>query len=210
MEAILKLNDWGTRAVLSRYGLTASRRLGKGTFCAVYEDGPDQVFKLTADSIQLESVRDYLVGVHFPKLLANEGCVGEQFKGDRSLFLFKSERLKRTREADAATRKLTRQVLKAVDECWSSKEATNKSHLLRGTFAAKQSMRSSVALEQLIEKKDLPESVREAFEDIQRMVMNYNDLALDFHGANLMVRGTDELVFNDIIVDGALLYGDLL
>ena len=153
-------------------------------------------------------MRDYLVGVHFPKLLANEGCVGDQFQGDCSLFLFKSERLKRTREADVATRKLARQVLKAVDECWSSEEAMNKSHLLRGTDAAKQSMRTSVALEQLVEMKSLPESVREAFEDIQRMVWDYNDLAIDFHGANLMVRGTDELVFNDIIVDGSLLYGN--
>jgi hypothetical protein len=37
-------------------------------------------------------------------------------------------------------------------------------------------------------------------------VLDYQNLVIDFHGANLMVRGTDELVFNDVIVDGDLLY----
>ncbi|KVP17392.1 hypothetical protein [Burkholderia ubonensis] len=205
--AFLKLNDYGTRAVLSRFDLSASRRLGKGQFCAVYEDGPDAVLKLTTDPIQLESVRDYLGGIHFPKMLDNEGHVGVQHHGDLDLYMFKSERLKPTREADAATRKLARQVLKSVDCSLSSRDAQHRGNV-RGSFAAKQSLRSQAALEQLKENKDLPESVREAFEDILRMVWNYNDLVIDFHGANLMVRGKDELVFNDVLVDGAMLYGN--
>jgi hypothetical protein len=205
--ALIKLNDWGTRAVLNRFNLTASRRIGKGQFCAVYEDGPDAVIKLTTDPIQLESVRDYFGGVHFPKLLANEGHVGVQYKGDVDLYMFKTERLRSLREADAATRKLARTVLAAVEQCFNSREVISKA-TVRGSRAHRTSLRSAAALEQLKDRTDLPESLREAFEDILRMVWNYNDLCLDFHRANLMVRGTDELIFNDVILDGTLAFND--
>jgi hypothetical protein len=203
--ALIKLNDWGTRAVLNRFNLTASRRIGKGQFCAVYEDGPDAVIKLTTDSIQVESVRDYLGGVHFPKMLGNEGHVGVQYKGDVDLYLFKAERLRPLREADAATRKLACTVLDAVEQCWNSRDVISKA-TVRGTRARRVSLRSQAVLEQLKDNKDLPESLREAFEDILRMVWNYDDLCLDFHRANLMVRGTDELIFNDVILDGNLAF----
>ncbi|MBU9200455.1 hypothetical protein KTD31_03680 [Burkholderia multivorans] len=203
--AFLKLNDFGTRKVLSQFDLTAARRIGKGQFCAVYEDGPDAVFKLTTDAIQLESVRDYLGGVHFPKMLDNIGYVGEQHMNELSLFLFKSERLKPLREGDAATRKLGRQVIRIVGQCLSNRVTQSKVPV-RGSFKAKQAHRTLAALEQLTDNKALPETMREAFEDIQRMVRDYDGLVIDFHGANLMVRGTDEIVFNDIIVDGSLLY----
>lgn len=203
--ALIKLSDHGTRSVLSRFNLTPKRRLGMGLFCAVYEDGPESVLKLTTDSVQLESVRDYFDGVHFPVLKDTIGYVGEQYSGDRSLFLFKAERLRPTREADVATRKLARQVLRAVDECWRSDDAASKLHG-RGTNAQRRSQGSAVVLDQLMELKTLPETIRDAFLDIRRMVSDYSNLAIDFHGANLMVRGTDELVLNDIILDGDLLY----
>lgn len=205
--AILNLTDFGTRKVLRKYGLTAARKIGRGEFCAVYEDSPTTVLKLTADAIQLESVRDYLVGVHFPKLIENEGYVGEQSKGERSLFLFKAERLKPVREADPSTRKLARQVLKAVEKANSSDEAINRSNVQHTRFAYTQSLRAQATLELLMEDETLPASIREAFEDIHRMTLNYNDLVIDFHGPNLMVRGNDELVFNDVILDGELWYG---
>jgi len=206
--AFIKLSDGGTRRVLSQFDLTTSRRIGKGQFCVVYEDGPDAVLKLTTDPIQLESVRDYLGGVHFPKLLDNFGYVGEQHINECSLFLFKSERLKPMRHADAATRKLARKVLSLVDSSLSNRD-TQRRVPRRGTFASKQSERCVAALENLMECKDVPETMRVAFEDIHRMVRNYNDLVIDFHGCNLMVRGTDEIVFNDIIVDGAMLYRNI-
>ncbi|HDR9103546.1 hypothetical protein [Paraburkholderia sp. A3RO-2L] len=206
--AFLKLNDFGTRRVLSQFHLTAGRRIGKGQFCAVYEDGPDAVFKLTTDAIQLESVRDYLGGVHFPKMLDNIGYVGEQHVNELSLFLFKSERLKPLREADVATRKLGRKVIRVVHECLSNRLTKSKVPAL-GPFKAKQAQRTLAALEQLAENADLPETMREAFEDIHRMVRDYDGLVIDFHGANLMVRGADEIVFNDIIVDGSLLYRNI-
>ena len=202
--AVIRLDDWGTKSVLSQYGLTPMRRIGKGLFCAVYEDGPDSVVKLTTDAIQLHSVRDYLGGVHFPELVDNIGWVGEQHIGDHDLYMFKAERLRPTREADAATRKLARDVMRAVDDFW----APHASRMMygRGSQAQKRSECSGVVLDQLMEFTSLPESIREAFADLRRMVNDYTNLVIDFHGANLMVRGSDELVFNDVIVDGDLLY----
>jgi hypothetical protein len=203
--AVIRLDDWGTKSVLSQYGLTPKRRIGKGLFCAVYEDGPESVVKLTTDSIQRESVRDYLEGVHFPAMVADIGFVGTQYKGDMDLFMFKSERLRPTREADAATRKLARQVIRAVDDCWAT-PAAERARRGRGTQAQLRSAGSRVVLDQLAEFKGLPETIREAFEDVHRLVRDYTNLVIDFHGANLMVRGMDELVFNDVVVDGDLLY----
>lgn len=201
--AVIRLDDWGTKSVLSQFGLKSKQRIGKGLFCAVYDAGPESVYKLTTDAVQLHSVRDYLEGVHFPELVENIGWVGEQRIGDHDLYMFKAERLKPTKEADAATRKLARDVIRAVDEFW----APHASRLVygRGSRAQKRSECSGLVLDQLMEFKSLPETIREAFGDLRRMVLDYQNLVIDFHGANLMVRGTDELVFNDVIVDGDLL-----
>lgn len=202
--ASLKLNDTGTRCVLAKHQLTPARRIGRGQFCAVYEDGPNAVIKLTTDSLQLESVRDYLVGPHFPKMLDNYGYVGEQFSGDLSLLMFKSERLNPTRMADLATKRLVRKVRSSVDRFWFSPEVINR-YNKRGRTADKLASRSEATLEQLAEYTDLPLSVREAFQALLNMALNYQNIVLDMHGANLMVRGTDELIFNDVVVSGELL-----
>lgn len=204
--ALLKLNDWGTRQVLSQFELTPERRIGRGYFCAVYEAGPASVLKLTVDGVQLESVRDHLVGPHFPRLTDNLGCVGTQAKGDFDLFLFKSERLRPIQAADAATRRLAREVIRTVDGCLRSPQATAQYNKAYGSVALRKTLQSQAALEQLVTCPTLPGSVRTAFEDLYRMVGNYVHLVLDFHSANLMVRGTDELVFNDVIADGDKLY----
>lgn len=202
--ASLKLNDTGTCCVLAQHQLTPARRIGRGQFCAVYEDGPDAVIKLTTDSLQLESVRDYLIGPHFPKMLDNYGYVGEQFSGDLSLLMFKSERLNPTRMADLTTKRLVRKVMSSVDRFWSSQEAINR-YNKRGRTADKLASRSEATLEQLAEDTDLPLSVREAFQALLNMALNYQNIVLDMHGANLMVRGRDELIFNDVVVSGELL-----
>lgn len=206
--AVLNLKDGGTRAVLSQFGLKPAQRLGRGQFCAVYaaDDDDDAVVKLTADPIQLESVRDYLIGGHYPALLHAEGWVGTQHRDERNLYLFQAERLQPIRFADAATKKLARQLLQLENSFWFGDEAKRRWNA-RGSLAAKQSRRSQAVVEQLLECKELPASMREAFEHLQTLLWDYKDLVLDFHRANLMVRGTDELVFNDVIVDGALWYG---
>jgi hypothetical protein len=203
--ALINLNDYSTKAVLRQFNLTPQRRIGRGATCVVYDDGPGEVFKLTVDAVQRESVRDYLGGVHFPKMVKDIGHVGTQGRGKRELYLFKAERLRPTRDADAATRKLARQVLATVDEFWADPDATRALHA-RGSLAQTRSACASVVLDRLVDCKRLPESIRDAFQDIQRMVWDYHDLVIDFRGANLMVRGTDELVLNDVIANGELLF----
>lgn len=203
--ALLHLNDYGTSAVLRRFELTPKRRIGRGLTCAVYEDGPDAVYKLTIDPIQRESVCHYLGGTHFPAVLKDIGHVGEQYKRDLNLYLFKCERLRPLKDADSATRKLAFQVLKAVDECWDAPDAKRALHA-RGTVAQTRSACASVVLNQLVEFPGIPSGIREAFEDLRRLVWDYRDLVIDFHRANLMVRGTDELVLNDVVASGELLF----
>lgn len=205
---VIKLNDMGTRAVLHRHGLSTGRRLGKGATCAVYEDGPDAVIKLTADPVQWESVRDYLGGVHFPTLVESIGHVGTQRAGDRELYMFKAERLRPIRDAEPATRKQARHLLKVVDRFWGSAEAKKALHQ-RGTIASRRSACSVVVLEQLAECPDLPQSMQEACVDLLRLVMDYQNLNIDFQERNLMVRGNGDIVFNDVVIDASLLWGNM-
>ncbi len=202
--ASLKLNDPGTRQVLHRYDLKATHRIGRGQFCAVFDDGPQSVLKLTSDPIQMESVRDYLSGEHFPLLTENIGYVGEQLAGEMSLMLYRSERLKPLREADRPTKRLARKVITAVDQHWHSSTAVNKSNV-RGPLSRSMAIRSQVVVEQLTEDATLPSSLREAFVDLQRMMWDYDDLSLDFKGNNLMVRNGNELVLNDVVMNSRLL-----
>lgn len=204
---VLRLNDPGTRQVLVKHQLTADRRIGRGAFCAVYEDGPTSVLKLSSDSVQLDAARHYLEGVHYPKMVEDIGYVGTQLRGDIDLVLFKAERLNPTRLADAATRKLARKIQKSVffgcDE-----PAARAAYSKRGTQSEKNSARSLVVLQQLVDNKSFPISIHEAFLELQRLAWDYSNLFLDFAGANLMVRGTDELVFNDVFANGDLFFAE--
>lgn len=206
MAAIL-LNDFGTKAVLERFSLSPERRIGKGHFCAVYEAGPDEVIKLTTDVIQHASLRDYLDGAHFPNMLKDIGCVGTQHAGDLDLYMFKTERLRPTREADAATRRLARQVIAEANASLRTPAAQSAMKSARSR-AERYSVRSRAALAHLVESRTLPASMTDAFEDLGRMARDYDNVVIDFHGANLMVRGKDELVFNDVVADAAILYRD--
>jgi len=203
---VLRLSDVGTRQVLKQYDLKAEHRLGRGKFCAVYEAGPNAVNKLTADNIQLESIRDFMTGEHFPTLLSTEGYVGDQYQLDASLYLFQTEKLRPVREGSTATRKLARKILATVDNFWGSSRSVNHAYSKPNvSLATKLSMRAEASIEQLAQCTEFPESIRTAFEKIRTMMENYENLTIDFHSGNLMVRGTDELIFNDVIVDSVKL-----
>jgi len=203
--SFLKLNDFGTRRALRAHGLVGKKRIGRGTYCAVYDDGEDAVLKLTADYIQLESVQFYLDGVHFPRLMKIIGRVGIQDAGNADLYLFQAERLKPTSKADAPTRKLAKRVIDTVQDCLLSKDAMSVWRS-PGAPADRQAKRSLTALKQLVDTPWFPESLKEAFEKLQTLSMDYGNLSLDFHRANLMVRGSDELVLNDVIASSSLGY----
>lgn len=202
----LKLNDWGTRRVLAEKGLTADRRIGRGAFCAVYEAGPDAVLKLTADSIQYESVRDYLWGDHYPALLGDDhGYAGEQ-SNEQSLYLFRAERLQPLRFADVATKKLATLFLRRADLAWASPQTQREAS--RSPRQERRTVRTRESLKQLVDDGVLPASLRQALADLLRMINDYDGLQFDLHRGNLMVRGTDELVLNDVVVSGSLMEAD--
>lgn len=201
--ALLNLADYATKRVVSRYGLTPARRIGRGMFCAVYEDGPDAVWKLTADNIQYESVRDYLDGTHYPALVDGPGYVDSQ-RNEVGLYLFRAERLQPLKLADKPTRKLAQHLLREADRHWHSADAQRAADRHRQT-PQRCAARAQLTLEQLQDTAMLPQSLREALADLLRMMLDYGTLSLDLHRANLMVRGTDELVLNDVVVDGAKL-----
>lgn len=203
---ILRLQDMGTREVLSRFRLTTDRRVGKGWFCAVYEDGLDAVTKLTADAIQLESVRHYLVGNHFPKLLQATGRVGTQHAGNLGLYLFQAERLRPVKDADAATQKLARKVVGDLGRARAKyhRDTMHLNRIVPDSWAQRCNADDAMLLGLMLENKAFPGSVREAFGALLSLVSTDKNLVLDFKSANFMVRGTDELVFNDVIANGAL------
>lgn len=199
MAYMLKLNDWQTRKHIREHGLDKMDRLGRGTFCAVYDETADTVLKLTADAIQYESVRDYLFGTHYPELIGGAGYIGEQSHGELSLYLFRAERLNPLRMADLATKRLARKVLSKVDSVWcSSWNSVPGNHST--DWAYRRSEVSRKTIRELRDDDTLPLSIREAFEYLENFANDYQDVGLDFHRNNLMVRGTDELVFNDVIV----------
>lgn len=202
--AYLQLSDFGTKSVLRKFNLTPARRIGRGQFCSVYEDGPDKVLKLTCDVIQFESIRDYMEGPHFPSMMENFGCVGTQGRHKRDLFLFQTERLTPLKSAPPATKKLARQLLKTVRDHWTSDAALNRAtHCHR--FSEMLQARSDVVLEQVMQDTRLPQSLRYAFELLARMKSDYGSVSLDVHGANLMVRDDGELVLNDVVTDSEML-----
>lgn len=199
MATYLQLNDGATKRVMQQYGLNASNRLGRGMFCAAYDAGWDEVMKLTSDPIQVESIRDYFRGEHFPQLIQNYGYMGEQ-RNEASLFLFKVDRLKPVKEADAATQTLAKSLVRRTCKLYDTVKVDEKYRW--NNFKTE---RDKLIVEALMNDGRLPQSLRDAFEPVMTMLCDYDGLRLDLCGKNLMVRGQDELILNDIVVDGKLL-----
>lgn len=184
----LRLRDPKTRAVASEFGLTPQNRLGRGKFCAVYKKSEDRVYKLTSSAIQLESARDYFEGSHFPRFYTDYWCQGQQSHG-ALLYLYTAERLNKLRDADKSTKALSRLIYQKTQSAIGSK--INLPSVVGASIQA---------CEDLITDKDLPLSIREAFERVIDVCYDFADVILDIHGANFMVRGKDELILNDIVV----------
>ena len=199
MKVYLNLNDGATKRVMQQYGLTTKNRLGRGMFCAAYDAGWDEVMKLTSDPIQMESIRDYFKGKHFPRLIHNYGYMGEQ-RNEASLFLFKVDRLKPLKEADAATQTLARSLVRRTCKLYGTVNVEEKYRW--NNFYTE---RDKLIVQSLIDDVRLPQSLRDAFEPVLSMLNDYDGMRLDLCGANLMVRGQDELILNDIVVDGKLI-----
>lgn len=202
---ILNLNDHGTKAVLRELNALPENRIGRGALCAVYDAGPHEVLKISADVIQLESVRFYLQGTHYPAMTKDIGYVGTQFRRNLSLVAYQSERLNPLKTADKATKKLARDLISKSGLIFMA-SAAKRPYDRRESDTERRAAQTLMVLESLAEQDSLPLSLREALADVHGMAMDYGTLSLDISASNLMVRGTDELVLNDIIVDGSVLF----
>lgn len=198
MHRYLNLTDWGTKAALREHRLTTLNRIGRGSFCAVY-DGGDHVKKLTSDAIQYESIRDYLSGEHFPQLLQNHyhGYAGTQRKEDADLYLFSTEKLLPLAKAPKSVRALAYQLCRKTDEYWISSKSMKQYNLLNFNYTEQ----SKETLERLSEDGSFPSSLRASFEDLYRLLGDFGGQPrLDMGRSNLMTRG-DTLVLNDVVFD---------
>jgi hypothetical protein len=201
---VLRLQDWGVKRVMREHGLKAKDKLGRGAFTAVYAEDDATVLKLTVDPIQYDAHVFLRDNPHFPTVFDPRGEVGNQHAQDLALYLSRCERLRPLNQADAPTRRLARQVTKASARCWVSARvysvakgyARESDHFRVRTLETFSEMSQDMAF---------PQSLRDAFEVLANMVSNYGEATLDMHRGNLMVRGTDELVLNDVLAPCNLL-----
>lgn len=195
---VLKLNKFGTKAAMRDHGLTSKKRIGRGVFCAVFEgDTPDSVLKLTADWTMRESMVFYFNDPAFPTVLEDYGYVGEQ-EEDCSLWLLKTERLTRLRDAPASVKKEAKFLIKKFDQA--------RMDLYQSGYplAKDTSSESELLILEALKQDGAMSKYEVVLEQLTVAVSNLPGSRLDFHTGNLMARG-NQLVFNDVLCDGARL-----
>lgn len=194
VKRVLRLDNLATKFIARRHGLTPARRLGRGTFCAVYEgDSPESVWKLTADDIQRESALFHFNSPWFPKLLEDCGYVGDQ--DEQPLWLFKTERLQPLRQSPASVRKEARFLMQRFAVNWEAA-------LDQGFAAHSEEFCAQVVA--LVMDDPTASHYQEAMGQLYNVLTNYPGARLDLQQANLMARG-DQLVLNDIVCNAKLL-----
>jgi len=189
VSTYLKLKDPGVRAALHHPALVGLPRLGRGAFCAVYDNG-GTVLKLTCDPVSYEYAAGHLrpQGEHFPCLVNDWRDIGETSGGD-ALYLFEVEKLQPILRGSPCEVKRDAEVLvNLVDATWSR-------HRWRTTEGHVASYR---ALQELAAGDDLSERMREGLGELALFAGDHEGV-LDFHKANLMLRD-DTIVLNDVIV----------
>lgn len=177
--------------------------IGCGQFSAVFEGSrPDTIHKLTIDPVAYWLFNDGYVGVegkHFPKTVEDYSDVGEvvihaNLRSGRPrkvpIYLYEQERLQPL-PMKSEQRKLAKKI---IDKARGGTTVSVRSPTgrVRDVDTAK------AKLETLASQEDLPESVREASEQLADFCDYYDDLFLDMHFGNFMVRPeTGDLIFSD-------------
>lgn len=199
---ILVMNQPCTRAARKHPALEGRKLIGCGQFSAVFEGSrPDTIHKLTIDPAAYWLFNDGVVGVHgqhFPKTVADYSEVGEvtihaNLRAGRPrrvpIFLYEQERLLAL-PIKSEQRKLAKSI---IDKTRASANTRPKCKGVRRDVDSAQ-----MTLEDLSAQEDLPASVRDAAGDLARFCNYYDDLFLDMHFGNFMVRpDSGELVFSD-------------
>lgn len=202
--AILKLNHPGTRAAMCHPALRGKKRIGRGFFAAVYDNG-DTILKMTCDSRAYEFHCDmgglHVDGnIHFARVIEDHGCIGHQ--GDLRINLMEMEKLEKLAPATPQkkfAKKLERHCAKML---MSKQPAFERLH-----GRVDHSRIVPETLYQLSENEaEYGETMCNAFERLASFSMNYEHVCLDIHSGNIMVRpGTGDIILMDPIADAKLL-----
>lgn len=193
--SVLKLKHPGTKHALTHPMLQGKKMIGRGWFCAVFDNG-DTVLKLTMDTVQYGFYTDYFrpQGQHFPTLIENHGVIGEQYES--SLFLVEMEKLtplKRKADAPAAW-DLRRNLIELIERLRS--DVCDKIPL-KITPVEYNRLLTDKVLSAAAESDMLTEDMREIMGEMASYAGCYQ-AGLDMKRDNFMLRG-DTLIFNDVL-----------
>lgn len=204
---ILVMNERNARAARQHPAIKGKKLLATGQFSAVYEGStPDTVHKLTVDPAAYWLFNDGVVGVagkHFPKTVNDFGSIGDtvvhaNLRAGRPrevpIFLYEQERLVPL-PMKSEQRRLASKIIKAA------RAASGNSQLFKGfssTHRARDVDDAKLTLNELSNTEELPVSLREAAYELSKFCDYYDDLFLDMHYGNFMVRPeTGDLIFSD-------------
>lgn len=193
---ILLLNDPGTKLALTHPELQGKPLLGRGKFSTVYDNG-DTVLHLTTDPISYALHCDGQMEIaskskHFSQVVNDFGDVGEQYRGDLTLYLFETEKLVKLR-GNIQQRRLALLVQSVHTD------ALDAHSKLKGFY---RDTPVEWALNYMSTNELLEESIGDAITLLSDLARNYPHAGLDLHLANFMVRPADgTLVFNDPLAD---------
>jgi hypothetical protein len=171
-------------------------RIARGTFCAVYDKG-DTVLKMTCDPVQYGFAADFSrpKGVFFPEMVEDYFCIGETNAEER-IYLYETEKLTPAKRTNRATNTTVSRLLKKAQAQFTKQVCTAKGVHDRVTGSVN-------AMNALANDEELPEDLREALADVGTFCSNYEAM-IDFHRANIMLRG-DQIVLNDVVCETAAL-----
>lgn len=193
MLNILRLDDKGTKKALTHPALTGKKRIARGKFSAVYDNG-ETVLKVTTDSTGYELMKFYANNnKRFPETITDYGMIGVQKLYDLNIYMVEVERLYQINTAPLSSRRLVKRLCKQASNIMATKTPIFEKHENKITMARI----VPETLYQMSDDKDFTPDMREALESIASFSMDYDGVGLDFHSANFMVRENGELVFSD-------------
>lgn len=200
-KRLLDLRDKGVKQVIKEHKLGSLPIIGRGVYSVVYDAG-DSVIKLTCDPTAYEFAQFYCCqSSHFPNINNAFGYVGVQVKGDRDLFIIKTEKLIKLRHG-SKNKKLAVLLCKLSSSIMSKRTPAVFGLAHRGKVEP-----SVIVPETLFHLADVKNElitpdIKNALDVLANFCMNYDGIGLDFHTGNFMERESDGmLVFSDPIND---------
>lgn len=186
--AVLLLNHPGTRAALWHEKLRGKKRIARGEFSAVYDNG-DTILKVTADSTHYELfVGPFAIesSKHTPVIVENHGIIGDQ--EDLPLYLIEVEKLVKV-PAGSDAKRLARKIINQSCEAFSRSVTITKGDQNRASY---------LTFDALSKEDCYSQELRDTFREIAMFIADFEHANFDLHMGNFMVRpSTGDLVIVD-------------